>query len=97
MNTSKLLEHLEADREGCAATISRCEARLASIEKKIGRHSTAPPGDRLVNVDRSLAAALQRERQQALARLRDTETRITQVRKCVEQNALVARLDLIGC
>jgi hypothetical protein len=94
MNTLKLLQQLETDRACFSATIDRCDARLAAIEMKIERQRTAPA---LSNIDRSLAAALQRERQSAYARLRDTETRIAQVRKCVEQNALVARLDLIGC
>jgi hypothetical protein len=97
MNTAKLLQQLETERQGWAETISRCDQRLAQVEKKIERQSTAPTGDPHGNLRRSLAAALRGERQRAVACLRHTETRITQARKCAEQNAAVARLDLIGC
>jgi hypothetical protein len=96
MNTARVLQQLETESQGWAETIIRCDKRLAQVDKKIERRSTAAAGDPLGNVDRALAASLQRERQRAVAGLRDTEKRIARARQWSEQNNRIARLDLIG-
>jgi hypothetical protein len=92
MNAAMLIRQLEIDRQGCAATISRCEQRLARVEKQIERDPSAPAR----NLNRSLVLALQRERRNAYARLRDADARIATLQRCAEQNNGFARLDLIG-